>query len=108
MSEAPRTYPDKLEVKPLTKRPVATVRVPGSKSVTNRALVLAALSGEGCEITGALRSDDSEIMIESLQRLGFKITTDWLRSTVRVGRNDTGRIIPATEAELYVANSGTT
>src|SRR5436853_2859887 len=108
MSEAPRMYPDKLEIQPLTTPPVATMRVPGSKSITNRALVLAALSGEGCEITGALRSDDTEVMVESLQRLGFHITTDWLRSTIRVGRNDTGRIIPAQEAELYVANSGTT
>ena len=38
-------YPDKLEITPLSRPPSATVRVPGSKSITNRALVLAALHG---------------------------------------------------------------
>ena len=42
MSE--RVYPDKLEVKPLEQPPMATIRVPGSKSITNRALVLAAMA----------------------------------------------------------------
>ena len=42
-----RHYPDKLEIVPLKKPPHATIRVPGSKSITNRALVLAALSEPG-------------------------------------------------------------
>ncbi len=103
-----RHYPDKLEIEPLTKPPRATVRVPGSKSITNRALVLAALSGEACEITGALHSEDTEVMVESLGRLGFHITPDWPARVIHVARNETGRVIPAREADLHVANSGTT
>ena len=48
---------DRLEIVPLTKPPSATVRVPGSKSITNRALVLAALQSgiQDCTLLGALR-----------------------------------------------------
>ena len=58
-------YPEKLEIVPLSRPPSATVRVPGSKSITNRALVLAALTAEGCTCGAARcaaqrrhRSDD--------------------------------------------------
>ncbi len=84
------------------------MRVPGSKSITNRALVLAALSGQGCVLHGALQSEDTEVMVESLRGLGFDVHPDWPAYTVSVGRNYSGRVIPATEADLHVANSGTT
>jgi 3-phosphoshikimate 1-carboxyvinyltransferase len=99
---------DRLEIVPLTKPPKATVRVPGSKSITNRALVLAALSGSGCELHGVLRSEDTEVMVEALRRLGFFLETDWSSETVRVNPNRSGRIIPAQDADLFVSNSGTT
>jgi 3-phosphoshikimate 1-carboxyvinyltransferase len=51
----------------------ATVRVPGSKSITNRALLLAALSERGGTLTGALRSRDSRLMIEALRALGVPV-----------------------------------
>lgn len=51
----------------------ATVAVPGSKSITNRALLLAALSERGGTLTGALRSRDSRLMIEALRVLGAPI-----------------------------------
>jgi 3-phosphoshikimate 1-carboxyvinyltransferase len=107
MSSAPPTYPDKVEIKPLTKPPNATVRVPGSKSITNRALVLAALSG-GNTLRGALQSEDTEVMIDSLRRLGFVVDVDWAGGTVAVGSPTISRIIPAESADLWVANSGTT
>ena len=73
------TYPDTLEIVPLQKPPMGTVRVPGSKSITNRALVLAALTDTGCpcELRGALCSEDTEVMIHALTRLGFHISTAW-------------------------------
>ena len=74
------TYPDQLEIQPFAARGVAaTVTVPGSKSITNRALVLAALSGRNgaCTLTGALQSEDTEVMVEALRRLHFGIETDW-------------------------------
>jgi 3-phosphoshikimate 1-carboxyvinyltransferase len=102
------TYPDKLEIIPLSKPPVATIRVPGSKSITNRALVLAALTGDSFpgELRGALRSEDTEVMIAALRSLGFMVETDWRNNTVRVYRGE-GAFIPASGADLHLANSGT-
>ena len=75
-SELPE-YPEKLTIVPLTKPPNVTVRVPGSKSITNRALVLAALTATEdhyITLSGALQSEDTEVMIESLKpRLGWSI-----------------------------------
>lgn len=103
-------YPDQLEIQPYAGRGLsATVSVPGSKSITNRALVLAALASQTgpCTLTGALRSEDTEVMIDSLQRLGFKVEADWDHDIVRIGKNESGRVIPAEKADLFVANSGT-
>jgi 3-phosphoshikimate 1-carboxyvinyltransferase len=99
---------DRLEIVPLTKPPRATVRVPGSKSITNRALILAALAGDSFpgDLWGVLRSEDTEVMIEALQSLGFKIETNWQTNFVRVYRGESD-FIPASEADLFVANSGT-
>jgi 3-phosphoshikimate 1-carboxyvinyltransferase len=102
---------DRLEIVPLTKPPKAIVRVPGSKSITNRALVLAALTAKGmdCELRGALRSEDTEVMMACLQKLGFQVHVDWEKPEpiILVSSEEGGRI-PAKEAELFVANSGTT
>ncbi|HEX6351737.1 3-phosphoshikimate 1-carboxyvinyltransferase [Actinophytocola sp.] len=54
----------------------ATVAVPGSKSITNRALLLAALSDGGGTLTGALRSRDSQLMCDALRALGVPVTDD--------------------------------
>jgi 3-phosphoshikimate 1-carboxyvinyltransferase len=61
-------------IAPFVTEPVhATVAVPGSKSITNRALLLAALSDGGGTLTGALRSRDSKLMIEALRSLGVPV-----------------------------------
>jgi 3-phosphoshikimate 1-carboxyvinyltransferase len=103
-------YPDRLEVAPLAKSPAVAVTVPGSKSITNRALVLAALASRetGCKLTGALRSEDTEVMVDCLKKLGLNILADWDAATVTVRKHDSDRLIPAESANLYVANSGTT
>lgn len=59
----------------------ATVTVPGSKSMTNRALILAALAGDS-RISGALRSRDTDLMIGALQALGVRIDGDGTELTV--------------------------
>jgi 3-phosphoshikimate 1-carboxyvinyltransferase len=107
------SYPDELEIVPLRRPPSATVRVPGSKSITNRALVLASLTqqpGSLCELEGALCSDDTLVMVESLKTLGFAVDARWPESRVTVGRDPTSGTtrIPRDGAELFVANSGTT
>ena len=61
---------------PLARGPVrATVTVPGSKSITNRALLLAALAGTGGTIRGALRSRDTDLMVGALRALGVPVTS---------------------------------
>jgi 3-phosphoshikimate 1-carboxyvinyltransferase len=103
-------YPAELEIIPLAKPPSATVTVPGSKSITNRALVLAALASRetACTLTGALHSEDTEVMVDCLNRLGFRVDAGWDQATITVQQNNTGRLIPAVSADLFVANSGTT
>ncbi len=110
MSDSPLSYPEKIEIVPLAKPPHATITVPGSKSITNRALVLAALSepGKGSELRGVLQSEDTEVMIQALRQLGFHVWTDWPERVVHVRRGTSASPIPAPEADLFVGNSGTT
>src|SRR5436305_546912 len=98
MSSMP-SYPDKLEIKPLTRPPNATVRVPGSKSITNRALVLAALTAKGFTwaLRGALQSEDTVVMIECLRTLGFRVLTEWPDATIFVNSGEDEATIPATK-----------
>jgi 3-phosphoshikimate 1-carboxyvinyltransferase len=93
------------EVLPLDRPPHAAVSVPGSKSQTNRALLLAALADGRSTLSGALFSDDSGVFVDSLRRLGFTVGTDEAAATIEV-TGLAGRI-PAAEAELYVGNAGT-
>ena len=98
--------PDSLEIVPLDGSIDANVAVPGSKSITNRALLVAALAEGRSQLTGALFSDDTRYMAESLEHLGVDIEGDESSSTFQVeGR--AGRI-PVDSAELYIGNSGTT
>jgi len=83
----------------------ARVRVPGSKSLTNRALIVAALADGKSKLTGALDSDDTRVMLDSLGRLGIKVTHTPADATVRV--TGCGGALPERTADLYVANSGT-
>lgn len=83
----------------------ATVRVPGSKSLTNRALLIAALAEGTTRLENALFSDDSRYFVTALQRLGFDISLDPEISRMTV--NGQGGRIPAKQAELFIGNAGT-
>ena len=83
-----------------------TIRPPGSKSITNRALVCAALAEGESLLAGALDSEDTRVMLESLGRLGVTVEHDPAAATFRVV-GCAGRL-PAGRTALYVANSGTT
>ncbi len=63
-------------IEPVVHPPDATVRPPGSKSLTNRALILAALADGPSRLQGALRADDTDAMIGALRALGAGIDTD--------------------------------
>ena len=65
-----------LKIKPITHPLNATVRVPGSKSLTNRALLIAALANGTTRLTNALFSDDSKYFAQALQARGFDVRLD--------------------------------
>jgi 3-phosphoshikimate 1-carboxyvinyltransferase len=99
-------YPPEITLTPWTSAPKeARVRVPGSKSITNRALIIAALAEGKSRLTGALDSDDTRVMVESLQRLGIVVSHDPATATIEV-EGSLGRI-PNKSVDLFVANSGT-
>jgi 3-phosphoshikimate 1-carboxyvinyltransferase len=81
----------------------ATLTLPGSKSLTHRALIAAALAAGDSRLTNALKAEDTELTAGGLARLGAGI--DWQGSTVRV-RGTGGRLAPVAEP-LYLGNSGT-
>lgn len=95
-----------LTIEPISKPFTATVTPPGSKSLTNRALVLAALTDGTCELTNVLFADDTRVMLDGLQKLGFAVQIDEPNTTVRV--TGMGGKIPVSSAELFCGNSGTT
>jgi 3-phosphoshikimate 1-carboxyvinyltransferase len=97
---------DSLEIQPLVRPADATLRPPGSKSITNRALVCAALAAGRSVLRGALASEDTQVMIDALGRLGIAIDVLDAGQTLRVA--GCGGKLPIAAAELYVANSGTT
>ena len=82
----------------------ATVEVPGSKSITNRALMLAALGNCRCVLRGVLFSDDSRAFISCLKDLGFELEVDEPAKTVTV--QGTGGTIPK-NATINVNSAGT-
>ncbi len=81
------------------------MRPPGSKSITNRALILAALAEGTSQLSGVLDSQDTQVMIASLRRLGIGITHDPAGGTARIV--GCGGRPPANSAELWLENSGT-
>ncbi len=97
--------PDKLPIVPFTKPVRGNVILPGSKSITNRALILAALGTETVTLRGALFSRDTRIMVAALKQLGFAVETDEIFLTITItGR---GGEIPVREAQLDIGNAGT-
>jgi 3-phosphoshikimate 1-carboxyvinyltransferase len=102
-------YPSQLEIVPVSHPPHKAIEVPGSKSITNRAFILAALcsqSHEHCTLSGWLNSEDTGVMLECLESLGYP--TNLSKDRVGFNRNYTDRLVPNEAADLFVGNSGTT
>ncbi len=97
--------PGPLVVRPLGAPVTCTWRVPGSKSITNRALALAALATGTSRLEGVLHSDDTRHMRNGLAALGISIREDG--STTLVVEGGRGRLRPP-PGEIFVGNSGTT
>jgi len=94
-----------LHIKPISHPLNATVRVLGSKSLTNRALLIAALANGKTHLTNALFSDDSKYFAKALQTLGFDVQLDESNYEMKV--TGLGGKIPAKRAELFIGNAGT-
>jgi 3-phosphoshikimate 1-carboxyvinyltransferase len=99
-------YPDRLLMRPLDRPPDAVVTVPGSKSVTNRALVCAALAAGTTVLHNVLVADDTEAMVGVLDAVGVDVRMDRDGRWVEVVGCDGA--MPASDAEIDVRQSGTT
>jgi 3-phosphoshikimate 1-carboxyvinyltransferase len=109
------SLPELIEIVPLTQPVRAEITVPGSKSITNRALILAALAEGEVTLKGALWSEDTQVMTAALQELGFEIKieedpAEFCNRTITV-KGLGGKIPKAGTAEepleLFVGNAGT-
>jgi 3-phosphoshikimate 1-carboxyvinyltransferase len=107
--------PNLIEIVPPARPSPVRITIPGSKSITNRALILAALADGRTTLRGALWSEDTEIMVEALRTLGFDITVEpdaaeaGNRTIIVAGLG--GEIpragTPSQPLEIYVGNAGT-
>jgi 3-phosphoshikimate 1-carboxyvinyltransferase len=96
-------FPESLIVGPLTQAR-GSVQLPGSKSISNRTLLLAALCSGETVVRGLLKSDDTDVMLTALAKLGVEIETlggDDYRVTGGAGG------FPVKQAELFLGNAGT-
>jgi 3-phosphoshikimate 1-carboxyvinyltransferase len=91
-------------IEPLERPPDAEVVLPGSKSITNRAFLAAALADGTSTIGGILVADDTVAMLDAVRALGIEVAVQGTTATV-VG---CGGVLPATEARIDVRLSGTT
>jgi 3-phosphoshikimate 1-carboxyvinyltransferase len=96
---------DTITIPPIPKPVDATVEVPGSKSITNRALLTAALADGKSILTEALFSEDTQIFAKCLRQLGILVEEDPVAKIFRVQGQGGG--LPAKHADLSVGNAGT-
>ncbi|HUE99131.1 MAG TPA: 3-phosphoshikimate 1-carboxyvinyltransferase [Anaerolineales bacterium] len=94
-----------MQIIPLNHPLNAIVRVPGSKSLTNRALLIASLANGRTRLTNALFSDDSCYFAKALQTLGFDVQLNEASHEMTV--TGLGGKIPVNHAELFIGNAGT-
>ena len=99
--------PPALNIAPLEVPPNATVRLPGSKSITNRALLCAALATGETTLTGALFADDTEAMVEAVRLLGAEVSCRPGEATMRI-RGTKGAVRATPGAVIDARMSGTT
>jgi 3-phosphoshikimate 1-carboxyvinyltransferase len=89
---------DSIELAP-ARRAAGTVRLPGSKSISNRALLLAALARGDTELSGLLDAEDTRVMREALARLGVSFNGNTITGV--------GGSFPVKKADLFLGNAGT-
>ncbi|RZI41538.1 3-phosphoshikimate 1-carboxyvinyltransferase [Herbaspirillum sp. HC18] len=97
-------YPSHLDLRPAL-HAQGTVRLPGSKSISNRILLLAALAEGTTQIFDLLASDDTHVMLMALQKLGIR----WEQAgeTRNYVVHGVGGVLPVHQADLFMGNAGT-
>jgi 3-phosphoshikimate 1-carboxyvinyltransferase len=98
--------PDLLPIQPFTRPVRGSAALPGSKSLTNRALLLAALCDQPVLLTDALFSEDTRLMAEALRRLGFGVAADEAAQTLAVS-NQRAAFASREPVDLFVGLAGT-
>ena len=96
---------DAYTVRPLKETDLIKVSVPGSKSITNRALLLSAMGTGKCRLSGVLFSGDSRAFLSCLKDLGFSLDINEADKTVII--EGTGGEIPCRDASINVGSAGT-
>ena len=91
---------EKLKILPFTRKCSSTVRVPGSKSISNRALILATLSKAKVTLRGMLQSEDVQLMKEALHSLGVQIEESGQDNELIV--TGCGGILPVQKQNIFV------
>ena len=104
MSQQHKHYPPHLDLQPIA-RAAGTVRLPGSKSISNRTLLLAALASGSTEIVDLLASDDTLVMLNALHKLGVVWQQHGVSQHYRV--DGAGGAFPVHQADLFMGNAGT-
>ena len=97
-------YPHHLDLKPAVLAR-GTVRLPGSKSISNRTLLLAALARGSTDIKSLLASDDTHVMLMALQKLGVRWHQQGESQDFAI--DGTGGQFPVHSADLFLGNAGT-
>jgi 3-phosphoshikimate 1-carboxyvinyltransferase len=96
---------DEIEIVPLRHPISASIRVPGSKSITNRALLLAAMASGRSTLSAVGLNDDTRLMASALRTLGFELAIG--EAEARIVVEGRGGTIPVAEADLDVGGAGT-
>ncbi|XZE46007.1 3-phosphoshikimate 1-carboxyvinyltransferase [Pirellulaceae bacterium SH467] len=97
--------PQSVQFEPVAAPVRGNAHVPGSKSITNRALICAAMAQGPSILSGVLESEDTEVMIEAWKSLGLSLHWDKQSEVVRI--EGCGGKPPKPHGDLYIANSGT-
>ena len=99
-----KRYPHSLDLQPAI-HAAGTVRLPGSKSISNRTLLLAALAEGTTEIRELLASDDTHVMLMALEKLGVRWEQAGVSQDYTV--HGVGGAFPVHQADLFMGNAGT-
>jgi 3-phosphoshikimate 1-carboxyvinyltransferase len=99
--------PDLLPMAPFTRPARGDVNLPGSKSITNRALMLAGLGERPVALSRALSSDDTAVMAAALRKLGFSVSDGPAAGRMQIGGQENAFAVQAAPVDLFVGLAGT-